>query len=291
MGLLKSKQGKPRSVKDALKLVPRDLTIIEALGRMGILTAEQIGTLAFGADRSTAIRRLTKLYRGRACDRLPRRSVADPYVYYLSRKTLGYRLLAERTPAAVSRPLRSTALLEHTLGVNELRVRVERACRDLGYQLTRWDDPATLQPLLAATGELVPDGYFTIQRPLGDAIKTSGFFVEYERTPRSSQVLRHKLARYSTLYRSGSYRELFGTRAMRVLVVYGAEFGGSTQKRIERGLALGEELGLSLVRFSALEAIVAFKPHALLRDPLWWKPGEPFPRALFEQSSSSEQDD
>src|SRR5262245_58709059 len=103
----------------------RDAEIAAALNTVGVLSARQIQTLAFSLDSYEACkRRLRKLHEYGLLKRLPREYVADPYVYYLPKKKF-----------------RMSSILDHNLGVNEVYVRVSRACRDLGFTLLRWDGP------------------------------------------------------------------------------------------------------------------------------------------------------
>ncbi|TAK36587.1 MAG: hypothetical protein EPO21_02190 [Chloroflexota bacterium] len=62
------------------------------------------------------------------------------------------------------------------MAVNDVRVRVLGACRDLGWSLRMWQDSEELLPLLA-TVRLVPDGCFQIQRLVNGEVKTAGFFL------------------------------------------------------------------------------------------------------------------
>ena len=244
----------------------RDSELAEFLGKAGVLTSKQIQTLAFSLDRyESCKRRLRKLHEYGYIKRLPRDSVSDPYLYHLP-----------------TRKFRITSLLEHTLGVNEVFVRVSRACHDLGFTLTRWDYPDVLQPLLSERTKLAPDAYFQIQRMVDGQPRNSGFFLEYERTVRDSRVLIHKLTRYADLFHSGQFRSLFGIRGMRVLVVYESAFNFPSTRRVSLGVAAARRIGVTLVRFSTLESIQGCSPSAMLTTPIWSKPDEAEPVSLYE---------
>jgi hypothetical protein len=243
----------------------RDAEISAALAKVGVLSAKQIQTLAFSLDSYEACkRRLRKLHEYGLLKRLPRDSVADPYIYYLPKKRF-----------------RISSLLDHNLGVNEVYVRVSRACHDLGFYLLRWDGPDVLQTLLSQRTKLAPDAYFQIQRQVDGQIRNSGFFVEYERTVRDSSVLAHKLTRYADLFHSGQFRNLFGIRGMRVLIVYESTFNYPSAKRVAQGLATARRVGVTLARFAALETLQSCTPAEMLTKPIWHKPDEAELVALY----------
>jgi hypothetical protein len=238
---------------------------------IGVATTGQIQTLGFKQGSTACKRRMTKLHRAGRVRRLERASVNAPYVYYSPRR---------RPP--------SGSLLEHNLGVSEIYVRVMRATRELSWELKAWLGPDELPPLLSGQGKLAPDAYFRIERRLGGEPKSSGFFLEHEHTVRSSSVLASKLARYADLYYSGSYRQHFGIRGMRVLVVYGARPAAGRTDRIKSGLAAVRRVGFDLVRFSVLETIVSAAPNDLLLAPLWSQPDQPSPRPLFTKEGDQD---
>src|SRR4051812_30630989 len=103
-----------RRSRASTQLTERDRQILDAVKRMGVLTTTQIQELWFSTDKACK-RRLLLLYRAGVIKRLPRLSVNDPFYYFVG-----------RTP-------KSIALLDHTLGVNDVRVRVERAVRELDW--------------------------------------------------------------------------------------------------------------------------------------------------------------
>jgi Replication-relaxation len=241
----------------------RDLAIASAVEQIGMLNARQVQTLSFSLDNYTACkRRLTKLYRYGVLKRLERGSINDPYIYYL-----------KKAP--------SPSLLEHNLGVSEIYVRVARASQELGWDLTCWMTPETLQPLLAGRARLAPDAYFRIEREVAGEAKNAGFFVEYERNIQRRAVLVHKLTRYADLFASGSYRQLFGIRGMRVLIVYADDFSVPAARRVESGVTVAEQLDVTLAYFSSLAVLTSAHPVDLLTAPLWRRPGEPSPVALY----------
>ena len=236
----------------SIELTARDFQILESVRRMGVLTTKQLQQLWFSPDSDKACkRRLVKLYRAGMLKRLPRASVNDPFYYFVG-----------RTP-------RSFDLLEHNLGVNAIRVRVERAVKELGWELLQWMGPSELQPLLSTRSSLAPDAYFQIARPVEGEIRRSGLFLEYERTVRSSSVLAHKIRRYADMYHSGSYRQKFGIRGMRALVVYKSDLTISSTKRVELGLQTCRKVGFPQVLFTTTEKITTSSAVDFLLSPIW----------------------
>jgi hypothetical protein len=246
----------------------RDFVISQAVEQVGALTARQIQILGFSLDNYTACkRRMTKLHRLGLVKRLPRVSVSDPYVYFLKK-------------------LPSPSLLEHNLSVADVYVRAFRATKDLGWSLPMWMGPDQLQTLLKSRGKLAPDAYFKIQREVGGQVRTAGFFLECEHSIQRYSVLTHKLTHYSDLFYSGSYQQIFGTRAMRVLVVYHSTLATPSTKRVQQGLASAKRLGVTLVRFTTLEAVTSHSPTELLTAPIWYRPDQDEPVPLFQQQTA-----
>jgi hypothetical protein len=270
-----------RSDPHSLRPTPRRRQLLELLLRQRVLTDHLIQLALYtpgGASRCQYD--LTRLVRHRWIDRLPRESVNQPYVYLLTRRAVvGLQLLRERHgDAEVRRRLTRLGPLEHQLGVVEFRVRIEVACRELGWTLKSWQEPAELERLLR-TERLIPDGYAQVARQVDGQEKTAGFFLELERTSRAA--LATKFGRYRELYRSGRYRELFGTRALRVLVVFTDEPVVHAETRLRRGLTLAEQQDVSFARFSTLERVSTCAPQALLLEAIWRQPGRATPVPLF----------
>jgi hypothetical protein len=249
-----------RTIGRVSKVSSRDLAIAGAVERIGMLTAKQIQVLSFSLDNYTACkRRLTKLHSYGILKRLPRSSVSDPYVYYVGRK------------------LPPVSLLEHNLSVSEIYVRATRAAADLGWKVSDWQGPETLQALFAVRGKLAPDAYFKIQREVDGQPRTAGFFLECEHSVQAFNVLTHKLTRYADLFYSGRYTQIFNTRSMRVLVVYHSTQTTPSIKRVQQGLATARKTGVTLARFTTLETIENCSPIEMLTKPIWYKPDEAEP--------------
>jgi hypothetical protein len=278
-------RGRSRTKRQVMRETLRRHQIVDLVFRMWALRGDQIKAVLYtkGGD-SRCQRDLTLLVRNGWLDRLPRLSVNEPAVYLLTRRSaVGNRLMKERYgEVPFHRQMFRLGSLEHLLGVNDVRVRVERACRDLGWTLKVWQQPEELAPLMASSVRLVPDAYFQIQREVDGQPKTSGFFLELQRAIKSSRVLESKLRRYTELYHSGRYQELFGTRALRILVVFTSELGRPGYRRVESALQLAEQLGITLARFASLDGLRQGEPQALLLRPVWWQPSQPEAVPLFQ---------
>jgi hypothetical protein len=284
---LTSSLGKPsprRTSSTHVVLNDRDLAVVDLVFYARALTKQQIETAIFPAAKHTRCQRcLTRLVRIRALDRLARPSATDPAVYLLTRRSvLGNRFMRARYgETEFRRHFTRIGSLRHLLAVNDVRVLVERGCRELGWTLARWDRADELATRLKADG-IVPDAYFQIKRPDGERLRTSGFFLELERAVKSRSVLESKLRRYVDLYQSGRYTELFGTTALRVLVAFTDELGGPGALRAQRGAEIAAKIPALFARLTSLEELKQTGPERCLVGPQWWSPGQPRPYPLFD---------
>jgi hypothetical protein len=169
----------------------------------------------------------------------------------------------------------------HLLAVNDIYVRTQRACRDLGWSFKLWQPPDELAPVLGTAARLIPDAYFQVGRDSDGRERTAGFFLELERVAKSSRVLEAKLRRYAEFYYRGHYQEMFGTRALRILVVFATDSRATEIARLQRALDQAQRLGITLARFASLEILRSSSAADLFVAPLWWRPGQDKPSALF----------
>lgn len=266
-----------------MRLTERDERILELVWRTRALRDDQIQVALFSPGaRSRCQLRLTLLVRNRYLDRLPRRLVNEPAVYVLSRRSVvGNRLLRQCFgDAEFRRHMTRIGSLGHLLGVNDVRILVQRACQELGWVLQRWESADELRPVLARS-RLIPDAYFQIQRTVDEEARTSAFFLELERASKSSRVVESKLSRYGDLYYSGRYRELFGTRALRVLFVFADGADGPGSHRIQRGLEAARKSGVTIARFAGLRELKELSPTGCVVRSVWRAPAQAEPVALF----------
>lgn len=265
-----------------MRPLPRDYQIVDLLFQARALTQTQIQTVLFSlSDSTSCARRLRILLAEHWIDRLPRRSPNEPFIYLLSRRAaVGAQLMRQVYGVEAYRAkMARIGSLDHLLGINEVRVRILRATQELGWHLNVWMESCELAPLL--DGQLVPDAYFRLQRQVDGQLRTSGFFLEVERSTKSEAVLESKLTRYAELSRSGRYQETFGTRAMRVLVVFTSDYRVMPWTRIKSARRLADQLGVTMAFFTALDEIASRSPQAMLTMPLWAQGGRLEPTSLF----------
>jgi hypothetical protein len=271
-----------------MRPLPRDFQALDLLFQARALTQSQFQTALFSlSDPSSCARRLRTLVAERWIDRLPRRNPDEPFIYLLTRRsTVGNQLMQQvYGKEAYKAKTARLGSLDHLLGINAVRVRVLRATQELGWHLKLWLDSAELAP--SFDGQLIPDAYFRLQRPVDGQLRTSGFFLELERSTKAERVLESKLVRYAELFRSGHYQQLFGIRGMRVLVVFSSDYRILPHTRIDSARRLAERLGITLAFFAALEELSASTPDELLTAPLWAQAGQPDRVALFESAAQT----
>jgi hypothetical protein len=234
---------------------------------------------------------LTHLTRSGYLSTLPRERVNDPALYLLDRRSSsGTALMKERWgEQTFRRRMFRLGSLPHLLSINRFRVRVIRACKDLGWNLTLWQTHEDLLPTLGRSARLkanfVPDAYFRIAHPVDGEVKTASFFLELQQSLKSSGTLLRKLTRYSEFFYAGAYSQWAGVQGLRVQVVFTSERFSKAETRVRHALQQAEAAGVSLVRFVTLEELCAGSPAEVLTAPLWWKPGQSSPVPLFHVGS------
>src|SRR4051812_7187542 len=113
-------------------ITERDHWMVADVKRLKVVTASHLQELWFGKRNLRGCnRRLLKLYKLGLVKRVSTGLINDPYFYYVSRMP---------KPSSFS---------DHSIGITDIRVRVERSVKDLDWQLLRWLNPDSLQPLLA----------------------------------------------------------------------------------------------------------------------------------------------
>jgi hypothetical protein len=267
-----------------MRLTDRDIKTIDLVFWGRVLQAEQ---LRIGAgypltSETSFRRRLDMLTDHRYVDILPRR-VAGTYIYVLTRRsTAGKQLMLLRwgEEAAKRQLSRRPESLDHLLAINDVRVRMSRACLDLGFTLTDWQSSGELAPRLQPY-QLIPDGFWQIIRRVGDKAITSSFFLEVERLSRDLTVMRKKLIKYGELYYSGDFTKLFGSKALRLLVVFDEGSDYALAQRIIKSVAEAAKLEVTIAHFATLPQMKALPPTACLTSPLWQTPRAAEPLSIF----------
>jgi hypothetical protein len=271
-------------------LTARDQHIIRWVHENGLATRAQLQRLFFGAGgRSQAQARLTRLYRNRYLDKLPGRALNTPDVYYLSARTRkGLALLRAMGTDEEIRPFRPSApLVQHVLDIGSVRVQVVKACEASGFVVERWLSEAQVRARTEQFG-LVPDCWFQIERPTEAGPKTASFFGEIERSAKSDAAYEEKFRRLARCYygtgeggTGSGYEQAFHTRALRVLILVGSDYGIRPERRIARVSSIAAQLGVTIVRLTPLSTFLALDPAQLWTSPIWTQPGRPGTSALF----------
>lgn len=272
-----------------LILTERDREIVRFLYEADVATADHFRQLVFaGAHRSAVLRRLFLLHRYKFVDRLPRRSMSEPYVYVLSKRaTNGLALLRALYPEVQIAPARvNAAKLHHSLDLTACRMALENACKVNGYLLTEWlRDDELLWPL--EQFGIQPDGFCRIVRPTSEGPRTAGFFLEVERSSKPDRSITEKVNRYRRLYYEDrrAYAEQFGTNSCRVLFLVTADYGINPVRRIEKLAALCLRQGVTFFRFAQLSDLIGQPAHSVLSYPFWRLPGARECVALFQPAA------
>lgn len=264
----------------------RDRQIVRWVHDAGATTREQVQRLLFSeGGRSRCQERLTLLVHHRYLDRLPGRRLNVPDVYVLSRRCVnGNRLL--RSDGLVIRKQRiPEAKVQHALEIADCRVQFLRGAPAAGASVAQWLNEDELVPLTTRRG-LLPDAYFQLIRETPSGERKASFFLEIERSGKAERLWREKFRRYGELYYGGAFEQLFGSKALRVLVVLSGEFGARPERIIERLAAMAAEMRVTFLRFTSLQDLVECHWASVLAASIWRRPGSDEPGALLREAAA-----
>ncbi|MBI5289534.1 MAG: replication-relaxation family protein [Chloroflexi bacterium] len=253
----------------------RDQRIVRWVAEVSVTTRRQVQTMLFGpGGRSRCQERLSLLVRHRYLDCAAGPGANRPSLYFLSKRSVnGRRLLRSLgIECRASRPNLEGGRLQHTLRINDCRAHIVRGCVDGGVQLVEWRREDELAPVMVRSG-LLPDSYFRVSRVTEGGERKASFFLEVERSGKSERVWRDKIRRYGSFYYGGEFERLFGTKALRVLVVLDSTFAASPAREAARLAALAAKEDVTLFRVGVAEDLLGKAPGAWLREPLWLQPG------------------
>lgn len=217
-----------------MRLMERDVEILKTVHDYRILRGDQLQALFFGSQ-STASYRLSRLYQYGFLDRhfLPTLGglVSSPALYVLGKRGVDVlRRVLDCGPKDIRKPPGNQELsmlfLEHLLQINDFRLAVTLAARNLGYTLELWLDDYHLKAnfdrvaIRTPQGQrhvvsLIPDAYCVLRVPQGRAC----FFLEMDRGTMTNTRFRDKVLAYKAYIASGQYEQRYGTRSLRVLTV------------------------------------------------------------------------
>lgn len=267
----------------------RDLAIVRWVHEARVSTRDQVQRLLFTeGGRSRCQERLALLVRHRYLDRLPGRRLNTPDVYVVSRRSVNANRWLRTEAIAERRGRVSDAKVQHALDVAACRIEIVKACEAASMRLVCWSDEDLLEPMTARYG-LIPDAYFQLARAAGEAERRSSFFLEVERSGKSQRYWREKLRRLGKFYYGGEFERLFGTRALRVLIVFSDELGLNPFRHVESLSELSLSLNVTFTRFAPLS--VALDRHHLLTAPIWRRPGDQMLCSLYALERGGVDDD
>lgn len=281
--MTETRKRRRRDQRDAnpppMQLTDRDKEIIEAVYQYRVLRQDQVQALFFGSQ-AAAQRRLAHLYHHGFLERqflLVKGGMMNSQILYLLDRRGEELLRAEgglddlqwkRSDNQVGQEF-----LEHTLAINQFRVNVTLACRQLGYELLLWHsesqlkqdyDRVTVRNPRGRNREvpIVPDSYFALQTPRG----RTHFFLELDRGKMTTKRFQSKIEGYLAYYQTGAYQERYGARSLRVLTVALGE------KRLENLKSVTEQAGgKTWFWFGVLSQLT---PENVLSAPVWSVAGD-----------------
>lgn len=169
--------------------------------------------------------------------------------------------------------------LAHTLGLANVRIAVQSACKTLGFQLRRWSDEKMLKadydrvPVKNKLIAVLPDAYFVVRQPNGDDLL---FFVEYDTGSERLKFLAQKLRAYWVYFQSTKCETRYGTSRIRVLTIVEGS-NSPTQKRVNNLVKLTKPLETVSWFWFATANILSGN---IFTDSVWLRPDRETPIPL-----------
>lgn len=272
-------------VSRSMKLMSRDIAIIHTVYQYRVLRQNQLERL-FGRSRSVMQRVLFRLYQHQFLDRrfLPVYAGSSPTLYVLDKRgaeVLRTQLgLEDLTWYSSSKDLKPD-FLEHTTAINDFRIAVTVSSQIAGYEVCKWISESELkasydrvsirtQSKKLQTVSLIPDSYFVLKTPFGQA----NFFIEVDRGSETIGRFKSKILAYMTYHQSGAYERRYQSKSMRVLTL------ATGAKRLMNLKAATEAVGgKHRFWFAHLDDMT---PEAILNQPVWYMAGDGQRRSLIE---------
>ncbi len=302
----------PRLRSLPFQITERDLQVLSAIHRYRMLDRPQIERLfytpAHGQQTNTAhaVRRLKHFYEHGFLERVQRpgwwgRPNPGP-AYRLANR--GARLLADHIGIESDafaywgkhddkddHPTRvSSAYVDHTLQLAEVRMLIERAAEASVCTIANWLDHFDLMPTWKTERvwiepkdkparievAVTPDAYFALDTPRG----RGHFFVELDRgTETVYRAWQQKVLAYKEYWRSGKFGQRYAvgepTTSFRVLVIT------PSPKRTANIIAAAQQFGAPEATGLFLSAPITKLDHQLLIAPIWARGGLTEPQALL----------
>jgi len=243
---------KRASQPPGMVLTERDREIVRQVFKCRLLTREHIERLLFAPEKgkdhptktNSARKRLRLLFHHGYLDRVPLPTRLGHWAflpaYSLGRQ--GAVLIAMEQGVSLAalkywgkgdhQDQRASeagvSFLQHTLGINDVRIAVTLAAARHGYQVEKWLDDFDLKSqgmkeivsVAVGTGPrsrvpVIPDSYFVLN--LGK--QRAHFFLEVDRGTMSQSRWRQRVAAYQKYVASGKYEAQYHTRSLRILTV------------------------------------------------------------------------
>lgn len=264
----------------------RDGRILEAIfTHEGVLTVSHIWNLFFPdatTDRAVTKRMMLLEQQGYVC-RLGQRDRARfaETLYFLTEA--GLFAVAGRVGATVDSlksgyrsPKKRESLLPHDIGLNSVRIAIERAIQNSGFFLHQWTSSSefwrqydTIPVTFERDGKQVtqqrqirPDGYLELSRTGNDPNR---FLLEYDNsTEDQERIARDKINALTTYIRSAAYRKRFGKNAGRVLIVFQSE----RRMKNTQAIALRELDRLASMFYFTIANSISYQ--TVLTKPIWF---------------------
>lgn len=269
--------------------MPRDLEILKAVYEYRAVTHSQLTQLVFENNHpSVATKRLYALYHNGYLERmfLPARGgvAVSPTVYLLGEKGAHELSLSGKYLNfywAKDHLKVGTLFLGHTLSIGEFRLQITLACRKAGITLEEWRGERELKKnydrveVKTSTGStfqqpIIPDGYFVLHTPQGKR----HFVLELDRGTMEGKRFKAKVQGYTEYFKSGAYKDRFGTKSLRVLTVT------ESQRRMKNLKAISERVGgKSRFWFASLDTLTR---DNILSQPVWDVAQRPNQHSLLE---------
>ena len=280
-----------------MRLTPRDIALVDAIYRYRVLRRDQAQQLFF-PSKNTANQRLKLLHQHGF---LARRRLPVEYgqgsgqaLYLLGGRGAGLVAaqlgvdVAEigwrRTHNHVGSPF-----LEHTLMINDVRLAVEAAASQHGYQIAAWLREEELkvapdrvwvetQSRQRRRMAVVPDAYFRLSMVGHRAC----FFLEADRATETQGRWAQKIRAYLAYIHSGAYLRRYGSRSLRILAVTTGEKRMANLVRTTAQICRSSEQGLFW--FATLDHVAR---EAVLDAPIWQIPGQDGSIPLLSETVAS----
>ena len=277
----------------AMRLMARDIEVIEAVYEYRFLLRDQIERLFF-KGRNMANYRLQRLYQHGFLNRI----YIPEDIRYNARNTQAMYCLDEAGADLLAREagiprenIRWHAdrnkvrefFIEHLLKINDVRIGLTLAAKVRGDRIMKWVPDWELkeynehveEPETGRVYPVFPDAYFVYER--GDTGKTGHFFLELDRGTMENRRFAQKVKAYMLYFEENGHEpskfyQRYGTHSIRVLTVV------PSQRRLRNLKATTEKVG-GAKRYWFCD-YAALAPERIL-EPVWEIAGEDEPASLI----------